>query len=251
MKKIHSQRVIFFSLLSLIFFATALVPFMYRGGFIGLSEEPAEAITIAILMTAAFAVNSLCLKEYWRLHRYQVNLEDRLQDTFKYIGSVNLQMEEMRQAFSNIKKYPENKKDIRAVFSYFGEKILGMINADWVIIRVVDMMTQRTIREDRYARNKQTVDCGKIENSELLSGRCKDERYTIIKTEQDNISFKTFCVIPTKLANRDQEFFIRSIINQLEMLYLVFSSLNKNGLGNRLEAPMAESEPVTRDNNNK
>ncbi|PKM87064.1 hypothetical protein CVU83_03435 [Candidatus Falkowbacteria bacterium HGW-Falkowbacteria-2] len=228
MKYIYSRRILFFSILALIFIVAAFVPQIINGSILGFGEEASETIIIGGLLIAAFLINSMCFKEYWRLHRYQVNLEDRLQDTFKYIGSVNLQMEEMRQAFTNFKKYPENKKDIRTVFVYFAEKILSMVNTDWVIIRVIDMKTGRTIREDKFARNNQAVEYGKIENNEIISGKCKDDRCTIVKSEQENINIKAYCILSAKLNNKDQEFFVRSIINQLEMMYIVFSSLNKN-----------------------
>jgi len=229
MKKFYSRRIVLFVILTLAFIGAALASTIIDEGIFGLSEETTEALIIGVLMVLIFLINTLYLREYWRLHRYQVNLEDRLQDTFKYIGSVNLQMEEMRQAFTNFKKYPENKKDIRTVFAYFAEKILSMVNTDWVIIRVIDLKTGRTVREDKFTRNNQTVDCGKIENAEVLAGKCKDDRCTIIKSDQENINIKAYCLLSAKIHNRDQEFFVRSIINQLEMMYIVFSSLNKNG----------------------
>ncbi|MDP3836614.1 MAG: hypothetical protein Q8Q67_00705 [bacterium] len=229
MKYLYSRRILFFSVLALIFFVSAAIPQIINGPILGFGEEVAESLIIGGLLAAAFFINSMCLKEYWRLHRYQVNLEDRLQDTFKYIGSVNLQMEEMRQAFSNFKKYPENKKDIRTVFAYFAEKILSMVNTDWVIIRVIDMKNGRTIREDKFSRNNQDINYGKIENSEIISGKCKDDRCTIVKSEQENINIKAYCILSAKLNNKDQDFFVRSIINQLEMMYIVFSSLKKSG----------------------
>ncbi len=227
MKQAFKWRKIFFILLALDFILTAITPLLVKRPFFGISEEVMEVSVLILLLTLAFLVNFLYLREFKRLKRYQVNLEDRLQDTFKYIGSVNLQMEEMRQAFANFKKYPENKKDIRTVFVYFSEKILGMVNADWVILRLIDIKTGHTIREDKFTRNNQRMASGKFDNREILEGKCKLDSCTIIKSDQENLNIKACCIIPTKLSNNDQEFFVRSMINQLEMLFIVFSSLNK------------------------
>lgn len=226
MQHIFKWRKIFFSLLALNFILTALIPILIRSDFLGLSEEKVEVIIIAILLILAYVVNFLYLREVSRLRRYQVNLEDRLQDTFKYIGSVNLQMEEMRQAFANFKKYPESKKDIKTVFIYFSEKILSIVNVDWVILRIIDLKSGRTMREDKFTRSNQLIKYGKFDNQEILSGKCSLDQCTIIKSDQENLNIKACCILPIKLTNRDQEFFVRSMINQLEMLFIVFSSLS-------------------------
>lgn len=227
MQHIFKWRKLFFILLALDFILTAIIPLLIRRPIFGLNEEVCEIVALALLLLLAYTVNFLYLREFGRLRRYQVNLEDRLQETFKYIGSVNLQMEEMRQAFANFKKYPENKKDIRTVFIYFSEKILGMVNVDWVILRIIDLKTGRTMREDKFTRNHQNIVLGKFDNREILNDKCKLDGCTVIKSDQENLNIKACCILPIKLKNRDQEFFVRSMINQLEMLFIVFSSLSK------------------------
>ena len=226
MQRLFKLRKIFFSLLALNFLLAISIPLLINRSFFGLTEEVIETIVLAVLLILAYVVNFLYLREVGRLRRYQVNLEDRLQDTFKYIGSVNLQLEEMRQAFANFKKYPENKKDIRTVFTYFSEKILGMVNADWIIFRIIDTQNAHTIREDKFTRNNQPVAATKVDNQEILAGKCKSGTCVIVRSDQENLSIKACCILAAKL-NRDQEFFVRSMINQLEMLFIVFSSLRK------------------------
>jgi hypothetical protein len=227
MSSIFKLRKIFFILLALDFLLTASSPLLINCSFLGLSEEIIETIVLIILLSLAYVVIFLYFRELRRLRRYQVNLEDRLQDTFKYIGSVNLQMEEMRQAFANFKKYPENKKDIRTVFVYFSEKILAMVNADWVVLRIIDVKTGRSIRDDKFVRQNQKIATVKFDNNDILSGKIKLENGVVIKSDQENFNIKACCILPSSL-NRDQEFFVRSMINQLEMLFIVFSSLNKS-----------------------
>jgi len=228
MKKVFKLKEILlvFSILS--FALAAMIPLIVRRPIFSVAEEPFESIVLFALLIFAYAANLLYLREVGRLRRYQVNLEDRLQETFKYIGSVNLQMEEMRQAFANFKKYPESKKDILTVFVYFSEKILGMVNADWVILRIINVKNARTIREDKFVRNNEGKSVLKIENREILAGKKRLNDCSVIHSDQENLNIKACCILPAKLNNKDQEFFIRSMINQLEMLYIVFSSLNSN-----------------------
>jgi hypothetical protein len=227
-KRIFKIKKILLGVSVIVFVLAALIPLIVRGGFLGVSEEIIETAILFILLILAYAANLFYLREVSRLRRYQVNLEDRLQDTFKYIGSVNLQMEEMKQAFANFKKYPESKKDIRTVFVYFSEKILSMVNADWVILRIIDVKNERTIREDKFIRHGNGNLVLKIENKEILVGKKRIHSYSVVHSDQDNLNIKACCILPVKLSNKDQEFFIRSMINQLEMLYIVFSSLSGN-----------------------
>ncbi|MBN2884980.1 hypothetical protein JXE04_03570 [Patescibacteria group bacterium] len=227
-KKIFRIKKILLGVSIMIFASAASIPLIVNDSIFGVSEEIIETIILFILLIIAYAANLLYLREVNRLRRYQVNLEDRLQDTFKYIGSVNLQMEEMKQAFANFKKYPESKKDIRTVFVYFSEKILSMVNADWVILRIIDVKNERTVREDKFIRHENGSAVLKIENKEILAGKKRVNGYSVIHSDQDNLNIKACCILPAKLNNKDQEFFIRSMINQLEMLYIVFSSLSNN-----------------------
>ena len=228
MKKIFKLKEILLLVSVLSFILAAVTPLIIRRSVLGLREEIFESLILFVLLIFAYAANLLYSREVSRLRRYQVNLEDRLQETFKYIGSVNLQMEEMRQAFANFKKYPESKKDIRTVFVYFSEKILSMVNADWVILRIINVKNARTIREDKFVRNNDGKAVLKIENKEILAGKKRLNDCSIIHSDQENLNIKACCILPIKLDDKDQEFFIRSMINQLEMLYIVFSSLNSN-----------------------
>ena len=227
MLKILNWRKNFFLILGIIFIVIVIVPFYFEISIIGLSEKTFNLIFTILLLILAYCLSLLYLREFKRLRKYQVNLEERLQVTFKYIGSVNLQMEEMRQSFSNFKKYPESKKDIKTVFSYFSEKILGMVNADWVILRVIDTNSLKTLREEKFFRNNRKVDTNKFDNGDILKGKCKVDDCGIIKSDQEGFYIKTICILPINLKNSDQEFFIKSMINQLEMLFIVFSALDK------------------------
>lgn len=228
MLKIFDWRKNFFIILAINFVSIALVPLLIRGPLFGVDENLVIFIIVVTLLVSAYLVSLLYLRELRRLRRYQLNLEDRLQETFKYIGSVNLQMAEMKESFSNFKKYPENKKDIKTAFNFFAEKILSIINIDWVIIRIIDTNTMHSLRDERYTRNNQKIEFKKFDNAEICNEKHKDDDVSIVRSNQAGFYLKTCCVIPGQLKNKDQEFFIQSMINQLEMLFVIFSSLEKN-----------------------
>jgi hypothetical protein len=227
MLKIFNWQKNFFLILGIIFILIVIIPFSFGVSILGLSEKTFNLIFTIFLLIFSYGLSFFYLREYKRLRDYQVNLEERLQDTFKYIGSVNLQMEEMKRSFSNFKKYPESKKDIKTVFSYFSEKILSMINAEWVILRIIDTDSLKTLREEKFFRNNKKTDINKFDNADILQGKCGDNECSIAKSDQEGFYIKTFCILPIDLKNSDQEFFIKSMINQLEMLFIVFSAIGK------------------------
>lgn len=233
MKNILKWRNFYFSILFITFIIIALVPFLVKSEVFGIKESIFEFILISVALSIIYVINYLYFREISRMKKYQVSLEDRLQETFKYIGSINLQMEEMRQAFSNFKKYPESKKDIQTVLNYFSEKMLSMVNADWIILRIIDSNTGRTIRDNKLSRNNTNTRYAKFNNRELLEGHCHLDNCMVVRSDQVNLNIKVCCILPAKL-DENQEFLIRSMLIQLEMLYIIFSSLRKIKKGKKL-----------------
>ncbi len=202
-----------------------LIPWIIIEDLFFLPEEAWESIAILFFLTLIYSAHHLYFRELKRLKSNIGNLEDRLQETFKYIGTVNLQIDEIKKALVNFKKYPENKKEIQEMFDYFSEKIINIINADWVIIKIIDISTGKTIRQNEFKRRGESK-IMKIENHDILAGRCYLQACSIIRSGQENLKIKAACILPIKLKNREQELFIQSIINQVETMFLVYSSLN-------------------------
>ncbi|SRR5574344_125768 len=193
--------------------------------FFGLSNDGSEAIFIAIMFLLMVVLSSFYAREVNKYHKQQEELEERLRETFKYIGSINLQLEEMKKVFSSVNKYPESKKDIQALFVHTAERILGIINVDWVLLKIVDVKTGNNLHEYFISRGNKKVEKIKVENKELLSGDCSFGACKIVKSNQENFNIKAFCILPEAKKDSNQEFLINSIVNQLEMLFIIFNSL--------------------------
>lgn len=189
------------------------------------SDDISEVFFISSLFFLMAFLFSFYSREVDKYKKQQEELEERLRETFKYIGSINLQLEEMKKVFSSVNKYPESKKDIQALFVHSAERILGIINTDWVTLKIVDVKTGNNLHEYFISRGHKKVEKIKIENKELLNGECSFGGCSIVKSNQDNFNIKAFCVLPTVDKNENQEFLINSIVNQLEMLFIIFNSL--------------------------
>jgi hypothetical protein len=221
-KKYKTAEKIFFLLVLLDVLFILLVPFL-NINIVRLSDESSEFIFITTLFFLMTIIYRFYAKELKKNKIYQEGLEERLRETFKYIGSVNLQIEEMKKVFSDV-KYPENKKDLHALFINMSERILGIVSADWVLLRIVDINNWSTLHEHFIVRGNKNVERIKFDNKSLSKKVSSDSSQTIIKSTLENFNIKAFCILPITIT-KDQEFMIKSIINQLEMMFIVFNSL--------------------------
>lgn len=188
-----------------------------------------QVILIILLLAVGYTIYNVFKEEIRNkineleiLRHSHKNLKDRLDDAFKYIGSVNVQINEIRSIFSDMKQYPESKKDLRYTLEFFANKILGIINAGWVVIQVIDLNNLTTLTEYNLTRTKGAAVKQNISNKELVDNKNKDT--TAITSEQNNLFIKAYCVLPKVEISREQKVFIKAICSRLELLYLIFSS---------------------------
>jgi Ca2+/Na+ antiporter len=213
-----------------IFLLIVFTPYIIRSGFSLLEEEIAEVAAIALLFMVGYVVLFLYRKEVNdnrnhlnRLKQDKGALESRLSEAFKYIGTVNIQIEEIKSVFSEIRKFPENKKDFQNILQFLTERILSMVNAEWVIFRIIRTEDFDTLSENSETRGNAILLKHKISNRALASNE-KFEGLTVVGSTQENFRIKTFCILPKEKLSSEGEIFIRAIVNQLEMLFIIFTS---------------------------
>ncbi|MBI4779408.1 hypothetical protein HY797_03070, partial [Candidatus Falkowbacteria bacterium] len=100
-------------------------------------------------------------------------MEKKLDEAFKYIGQINVQISEIRSIFSDVKKYPENKKDLKYSMEFMANKILGIINADWVVLRIIALDNLTSLTEYNLARTEGASIKQSISNKELVDNKSR------------------------------------------------------------------------------
>ena len=220
----------YFAILMAIFLLIVFTPYIIRSGFTRFDEEIAEVVAIALFFAVGYGIFFLYRKESAR-NRNEIDrlkqdkgaLEKRLTEAFHYIGTVNIQIEEIRSAFSDIREFPENKKDFHSILQFLAEKVLCMVNAEWVLFRIVDTQNLDTLSEYSESRGNAFLLNHKISTKHLVSNEVF-EGLTVVQSGQGNFHIKTFCIIPKEKLSRDQKVFIKALVNQLEMLFIIFTS---------------------------
>ena len=179
-------------------------------------KETIEAAMLFVLVVIAFATRFL----------YKKKLEQRekeLIETLNYVGAVNLQVDQIKSIFDTLTKYPESKKDFKYLFESLADKTLAGVNCDWVLFRIIDSASGKTLTEYTKARGPAVLLKYEIGNKDLLGGKSLSDCLAI-SSMQENLSIKVFCVMPISSLNSNQEVLIKAIVNNLGMLYLIFES---------------------------
>jgi hypothetical protein len=220
----------YFAILVAIFLLIVFTPYIIRSGFTLFDEEIAEVVAIALFSAVGYGIFFLYRKEAARnrneLDRLKQDkgvLERRLTEAFHYIGSVNIQIEEIRSVFSSIRKFPKSQKDFHYILQFLAEKVLCIVNAEWVLFRIIDTQNLDTLSEYTESRGNTVLPNHKVSNKRLVAKE-KFEGFAVLGCEQENFYISTFCIIPKEKLSREQKVFIKALVNQLEMLFIIFTS---------------------------
>jgi len=223
----HKHR--FFERLYLIMLAALVgliivTPYLVNRGFSIFDEEVLEVLVSASLFVIGFLIYSLYQRE---ISKHQKSLDE----TLSYIGNVNLQISNIRSIFNEMKKYPESKGDYKNILKFLAKRALGIVNCDWILFRVIETRSVKTLSEHFQARGPAAVVKHEISNKGLVEKNyCQG--CTVIESNQDNFDVQAYCVIPQKNISHEQEILIKAVVNNLAMLYLIFASgYYKNGGG--------------------
>lgn len=222
---------IYLSALLILFLLIVFTPYIIGSGISLFEEELVEVTAIVFLFSVGCVVLLLYrkevaknLRELDRFKQDKNNLEQQLVEAFKYIGTVNIQVREIKAAFSDIDKFPETKKDFRYILQFLADRTLSMVNAEWVLLRIINTQNLDTLREYCQARGKAVILKHKIGNRELLSN-VTPEGFTIVESGQENFHIRTLCIMPKATISQEQKIFVKAMVNQLEMLFVIFTSL--------------------------
>jgi len=134
------------------------------------------------MLVVGFFIIRLYRKEVRLRQEREHKLEKKLNDSFQYIGKLNVQLQEMYSSFSGIDKYPTSKKDFKEITSFLLDKILGIVNVEWVMFRIIDLKTKRTLKEGSKARGGAIVLKYELSNFDILEGNLSQE-YKIVKAD--------------------------------------------------------------------
>jgi len=212
---------IYFFLLIVILFAVVGVTHVI-GGDLNIREH----ILIREEYLESFFILTMLLIAYFIFNSYRREIEknkEHLEEAFKYIGQINVQLQEIEDAFSKIEKVPENKKELKHLIDYLANKALSIINVEWVLVRIVGFENARTLKEGIKSRGPAVLLKHEISNGDLIEQR-EIKGITYISSKQKNLGIKAYFIFPAEKINEKQKILIKALANQLEMIFIIYNS---------------------------
>lgn len=213
-----------------------------------IAEEKLETGLIVIL----FGISYLIVKAFLRtLRAYQravvrtgdekSRLISRLADAFSYIGTVNVEIQEVRSIICGIERYPRTRKEFKALLDRLAAKAMSVAGTPWSFIRIIRRGDGRTIKEHGVKREKEELPSATMGNREILEGRQVEGFQTIASCQQD-LDLLTVCILPMPPLSEESRILITAIVNQTELLYLLYrtGSFQRNFLKNHNEKEMRD-----------
>lgn len=196
-----------------------------------LEEETFEGFLICILFIMSILIFNLYKREVnkhkeliIKIQSEKKKVEDRLNDSERYIGIMNVQIQEIKSIFNTIDKYPETKDGLKKALNFFGERVIGIVNSKWVLFRIIDSNTQRTICEHFGTRNGYKNSYPHVSNKMIIEKQ-PIIPFTYIISNPKNLNILVFCIIPIDKISNDQQLFIQAITNEITKLFVILNSL--------------------------
>ena len=233
-KKAKLLKAAYVSSLMLLFLLMVFTPYLAGSGLflrarLIVGEEIVEGLLIALLLLAGYFASIVYKKELDKyakeleeLEKKRDNLANELNEAFCYIGAVNVQLLEIKSVLTGQKRYPESKRDFKNIQSLFARQALGIANVEWVVFRIINTETLRTLQEHSEMRGKARLPRHNISNKAVVcNGALAD--CSVVTSEQENLTIKAFCILPNEQLTESQEILIRAIVSELEMLFVILS----------------------------
>lgn len=195
-----------------------------------LEEEILEGSLLGILFILSIWLLNLYKKEasnqkeiLAKIINDKKSADERLDDSFKYIGQINVQIQQIKSIFNNYNKLPETRNDFKKTLFYFIERVFGIVNANWVLFRIINCNSCKTVYEQFGTRHGYSFDYPHISNKSIIEKKSCSPFSTVISSPQ-NFNILVCCILPNDIINNDERVFIQAITNEITMIFVILNS---------------------------
>lgn len=223
--------VIFLILVSLLIYTPTLIkgPLKISAKLI-IEEDTIEGFLLFILFILSILILNLYQREVIKhketiekINKDKKKVEERLTNSEQYIGLINVQLDQIKTIFNGIDKYPQTKGDLKKTFSFFSKRALGIVNTDWVLFRIINSLSQKTIIEHFASRNELTWEYPHVSNKLIVENQSGLPFNSVISNPK-NLNIVAICIMPIDKISKDEHVFIQAIINEIIKLFVIVNS---------------------------
>lgn len=193
-----------------------------------IEEEIIETSLIVILFGIFYFILKgfkHTLKTYehavYRAGEEKSRLMSRLAEAFSYIGTVNVELQEIQSILCGTERYPQTKREFKRFIDHLVAKAMTVAGTPWVVIRIVSRCNGRTVKEYSALRPKRVLPSVTMGNREILEDR-HVEGLRKIGSRQKNLDLWTVCILPTIQLSEKENILVTAITTQVEMLFILY-----------------------------
>ncbi|MEJ2056307.1 MAG: hypothetical protein P8X39_00540 [Desulfofustis sp.] len=150
-------------------------------------------------------------------------LVSRLTDASSYIGTMNVEFQEVQAILCGVERYPETKNELRRYMDHLVVKSMTVAGTPWAVVRIISRSNGQTKKEYAAVRPHRVLPSATMGNREILEDS-QSERLKVIGSRQKNLDLLTVCILPEGDFSEAEIVLIRAIITQIELFYLLYRS---------------------------
>jgi len=223
----------YFSIMLVLLLCVSTTPLLIRHGFaitdrFLIEEEVLETIMILVLFGISFLV---LIRMINRLNSFRQTAEQavyeksrlisRLAEAFRYIGRVNVEIQEIESVLCGVAFYPQSKKEFRALVDKLASKAMTIAAAPWLVVRMIDSDSGQTFNEHAVQHPGTAPPSVTMGNRAILDGARIDGLQTI-GPRQQNLDLLTVMIFPAATISKEKNILLAAILNQIEMLFILY-----------------------------
>jgi hypothetical protein len=199
-----------------------------------IDEDVMEVILLSILFALSLLIFKLSRQEAHKqdelINKFKNDkktADEKLFDSLEYIGKVNVQIEEIKSIFNTTNAYPETRNDFKKSIRFLSGRVLGIVNTNWALFRIISSDTHRTMYECFEAREGFSCRYPHVSNK-LIVEKQFTSPFTTVISHPHKLNVLVCCAMPVNTINNDQRIFIQAIMNEITMLFIILNSSNDN-----------------------
>ena len=191
----------------------------------------AQSLVIFLLSGITYAVYRL---HRWEIRRNQVLQdslrvsEEKMADSFAYIGSVNRRLPLFKQVSTDLlATYESTKRGKKTIFdNLLAVAVNSIAQARWGLLRFVEVNTGRTVKEFWHAGKEDVFSLPPVSNRELLASRGQTANnkgmngLCVITTSDKEACVQGFLVLSARSDGlKDGHSLLQALVDQSQLFY--------------------------------
>lgn len=213
---------------TLLFISLLVQPHIIKTHISFLTSAYSQTISTVIIFLIAYFTYTFSRREIRKKEAKLSIMDQKLLDSFKYIGIVNRRLPLLKNLTSNLlEKNKISKQEKKQIFqNLLATAVVSIAKVNWGFIRFIDTTSQKTAKEFIFINKNYIVLQKRIGNRELLDAKKQpttvkelDNLWIIPTTEREAVIQGYLVFSKPSEPLDDERFIFQAIVDQAQLFY--------------------------------